>query len=148
MDDSRPLLSDEAWARFAAVIAAIKSPAGAPPEISDRDFLGAPLYRARTGRPWRDPPDRFDARDAVYRRSRRRQRAGRSRALLERPPPELEAVELLFVDGAIVRAHAHAAGAPAETGGPLPGRPAAAGAAPAPRSTSPRPTSARRRPRS
>lgn len=148
MDDSRLLLSDEAWARFAAVIAAIKSPAGASPEISDRDFLEALLYRARTGCPWRDLPDRFGAWDAVYQRFRRWQRAGHFRALFERLPPELEAVKLLFVDSTIVQAHAHAAGAPAEKGGPLPRRSAAAGAASAPRSTSPRPTSARRWPRS
>jgi len=71
MDEVRLMLDDASWDRFAAVIAAARSPAGAPPAPSDRDFVEAVLYRARTGCPWRDPPARFDAWDAVYQRFRR-----------------------------------------------------------------------------
>jgi transposase len=144
MDDSRLLLSDRVWTQFAAAIAAIKSPAGAPPELSDRDFIEALLYRARTGCPWRDLPTRFGAWDAVYQRFRRWQKAGYFQALFQRLPPDLEAVTILFFDSTIIRAHGHAAGASAKKGGPPPKPSAAVGAASAPRSTSPSPTSKRR----
>ena len=76
MDDSRLMLTDEAWGRLSAVIAGVRSRAGAPPRLSDRDFVEAVLYPGRTGCPRRDLPERFGARDAVYRRSRRREAAG------------------------------------------------------------------------
>ena len=71
MDDTRLLLSDAAWGRIAAVLAEVKHPAGAPPKLSDREFVEAVLFLARAGLPWRDLPARFGAWDAVYHRFRR-----------------------------------------------------------------------------
>jgi transposase len=53
----RVLLTDEAWAELAAVLATLTSRAGSPPVLSDRLFLEAVLSRARTGTPWRDLPE-------------------------------------------------------------------------------------------
>ncbi len=71
MEDVRFILTDEQWAMLGAVIAKVQSRAGAPPETSDRQFVEAVLYRARTGIPWRDLPVCFGAGDAVYQRFRR-----------------------------------------------------------------------------
>ena len=118
MDDVRLLLTDEIWERLDSIIQEVKSPAGAPAEISDREFVEAVLYRARTGIPWRDLPAYFGAWDAVYQRFRRWEKGGVWKAIFERLPEEgLEAVKVLFIDSTIVRAHQHAAGATAKKGG-------------------------------
>lgn len=144
MDDARLLLTDQTWAQFAAILAEVKSPAGAPPELPDRAFVEAILYLARTGCPWRDLPDRFGAWDAVYQRFRRWEKAGLWRALFARLPADLAAVRTLFFDSTVIRAHAHAAGAPQKKGARRRKAWAVAAAASAPSSTSRRPTSGRR----
>jgi transposase len=67
----RLLLTDEAWAEIASLLAKVKSRAGRPPVLSDRLCIEAVLYLARTGLPWRDLPKDFGRRDAVYNRFRR-----------------------------------------------------------------------------
>ncbi len=143
MDDTRLLLTDAAWLRIAAALRQAKSLAGSPPELPDRDFLEAILYRARTGCPWRDLPARFGDWNAVYQRFRRWKLVGTWRALFEALPGALEAVEALFLDSTVIRAHQHAAGASKKAAGRRPKPSAAAAAGSGPRSTSPRPTSGR-----
>ena len=114
----RLLLTEEAWAEIAPILAAIKSRAGSPPVLSDRMFIEAVLYLARTGTPWRDLPEAFGHWDAVYNRFRRWERRGLWRQLWERlqtdaSPPTRH----LFIDATIVRAHQHAAGALKKTVG-------------------------------
>jgi transposase len=118
MDDVRLLLTDEIWESLNSVIAEEKSRAGAPPETSDREFVEAVLYRARTGIPWRDLPACFGAWDAVYQRFRRWEKRGIWQALFKRlPESALDAIKVLFVDSTVIRAHAHAAGASEKKGG-------------------------------
>jgi transposase len=149
MDDARLVLTDATWARIAAALAELKSRRGAPPKLSDRDFLEALLYLARTGCPWRDLPDRFGAWDAVYHRFRRWLSAGLFLGLFAKlPGSALEAIRVLLGDSTIIRAHPHAAGAPRKKGARRPRRWAAAAAASRPRSTWGRPTSGRRWPSS
>ena len=45
----RLLFTDEMWAAIAPVLATLKSRAGRPPVVSDRLFIEAVLYLARTG---------------------------------------------------------------------------------------------------
>ena len=114
----RLLLTDEAWAEIAPILAAIKSRAGCPPALSDRLFIEAVLYLARTGTPWRDLPADFGHWDAVYNRFRRWERRVIWRQLGERL--QTDACPLtrhLFIDATIVRAHQHAAGALKKTVG-------------------------------
>lgn len=144
MDESRLMLTDESWGRIAAALAAVKSRAGAPPKQSDREFVEAVLYLARTGCPWRDLPERFGRWDAVYQRFRRWERAGYWRALFAILPADLAGVETSLLDSSVIRAHPHAAGAPKKRGANRPRPWAAAGAGSGPRSTWPPPT--RRRP--
>jgi transposase len=112
MDESRLLLTDRTWGRIAKVLAQLKSKRGAPAGLSDRDFVEAVLYMARTGCPWRDLPRRFGKWDAVYNRFRRWLDRGIWAGLLAvLPGRALEQVRVLFGDSTIIRAHQHAAGA-------------------------------------
>ena len=108
----RLLLTDEAWAELAPILATLKSRAGSPPALSARHFIEAVLYLARTGTPWRDLPADFGHWDAVYNRFRRWERRGIWRRLWERlQAGACPLTRHLFVDATIVRAHQHAAGA-------------------------------------
>ena len=132
----RLLLTDEAWAELASVLATRKSRAGHPPVLSDRLFIEAVLYLARTGTPWRDLPEDFGRWDAVYNRFRRWEARGLWRRLWERLQAEdCSLARHIFIDATIVRAHQHAAGALKKTAAKLHRLWAALGAACPPKST-------------
>ena len=108
----RLLLTDEAWAELAPILAAITSRAGSPPVLSARMCIAAVLSLARTGTPWRDLPEDFGHWDAVYNRFRRWEARGIWRQLWERlQGADCPLTRYLFIDATIVRAHQHAAGA-------------------------------------
>jgi transposase len=131
----RLLLTDEAWAELAPILAALKSHAGSPPVLSERMFIEAVLYLARTGTPWRDLPADFGRWDAVYNRFRRWERRGIWRQLWERlQAGACPMARHLFLDATMVRAHQHAAGALKKTAGTPPRLWAALGAAYPPKS--------------
>src|SRR5262245_66371032 len=118
MTSVRLVLTDAAWAEIATILAEIKHKAGRPPEQSDRMFIEAVLYMARTGIPWRDLPEDFGHWDAVYNRFRRWERRGIWRRLWERLQAEDgHLTRHLFIDATIVRAHQHASGASKKTEG-------------------------------
>jgi putative transposase len=135
----RYVLTNPIWQQLEPRVAAAKrSNAGAKPELPDRLFLEAVLYRARTGTPWRDLPDVFGDWNAVYQRSKRWREAGVWDRLFDGLPAGDEAAEVrrLFVDSTTVRAHPHAAGAKKKTARPR--TPSAGrGAGTPPRCTSP-----------
>jgi len=117
----RLLLTDEAWAQIATILARVKHPAGRSPALSDRMFLEAVLYVARTGIAWRDMPAAFGHWDAVYNRFRRWERRGIWRQLWQHlQQEEFTVAKALFIDSTIVRAHQHAAGALKKTAGKRP----------------------------
>ncbi|MCZ6675778.1 MAG: transposase, partial [Candidatus Poribacteria bacterium] len=62
----RFLLTDEIFDRLEPVLLEIKPKVGSPPQQSDRMFIEAVLYVARTGIPWRDLPDELGNYSAVY----------------------------------------------------------------------------------
>lgn len=74
------------------------------------------LYRARTGLPWRDLPERFGPWITVYKRHRRWSADGTWQMLLSAVQAEQDAEGRvdwdIAVDSTTVRAHQHAAGAP------------------------------------
>jgi transposase len=114
MGDVRLVLTDEVWADMAEVLAQVKQKDGRPPEQSDRMFLEAVLYLARTGVPSRDLP-------AVYNRFRRWEKRGVWRKLWEGVQQDrFKMAKQMFIDSTIVRAHQHAAGALKKTVGKRP----------------------------
>ena len=113
----RKLISDRIWqALEPAVTAAKHSAAGAPAELSDREFVEAVLYLNRTGSPWRDLPAALGYWHAVYMRFRRWEERGVWQRLWKnlQAAPFAQA-RALFLDSTTVRAHHHAAGAPKKT---------------------------------
>src|SRR4051794_29505180 len=110
----RQLIDDVMWEKLQPAIASAKhSRAGAPPTMTDREFLEALLYLNRTGTPWRDLPAELGYWHAVYMRYRRWTARGVWERLWKglQVEPFAQAREL-FLDSTTVRAHQHAAGAP------------------------------------
>src|SRR5580765_7835245 len=108
-DDVRLCMSDEVWERIAKALYAVKHPAGAPPDLSDRDFVEAILYHASVGGPWRDLPKRFGDWNAVYHRFARWADRGYWQAMFLIVPGDLADVQRLLLDSTTIRAHPHAA---------------------------------------
>ena len=110
----RRIITNPMWETLEPLVqAAKKSPVGPKPDTTDREFLEAVLYRARTGLPWRDLPEEFGGWNAVYQRWKRWRLAGNFQRLFDSLPAEtgLEEARKLFVDSTIIRAHPHASGA-------------------------------------
>ncbi len=144
----RYVITNALWAELGPRVAAAKrSAAGAPAALSDRLFLEAVLYRARTGVAWRDLPDAFGDWNAVYQRAKRWRLAGVWDRLFDALPTggPVGGVRRLFIDSTTVRAHPHAAGAKKRPGRART-RSAGRGAGTRRRSTSPAPTRTRRSP--
>ena len=108
----RLLISDALWSKIEPVLRELKHAAGSPPRLSDRMFIEAVLYQARTGTPWRDLPDEFGNWNAVYHRFRRWEKGGLWERLWHRfQNIDDDQLSELFIDSTVVRAHQHAAGA-------------------------------------
>lgn len=110
----RYMLTDDLWTALEPMVRQAKRhKGGQKPTLSDREFLEALLYLARTGLPWRDLPAEFGAWDAVYNRFRRWVTSGGLRALFEAmtADPQFDGLRRVFIDSTVVRAHQHAAGA-------------------------------------
>ena len=67
----RLLLTDEVFNEIKLILDEIKRRDGRRPVISDRRFIEAILYIARTGIPYRDLPYEFGNWSAIYNRLRR-----------------------------------------------------------------------------
>jgi transposase len=108
-------LTDEQWARLRPLLPP-RRPATGRPNKDHRPVVNGILWRLATGVPWRDLPERYGSWRTVYSRFRRWQRAGvwdRVLAALQAEGDARGALDwsLHFVDGTVVRAHQHAAGA-------------------------------------
>lgn len=62
----RHALSEEQWRRLQKVLPEQKT--GPAATLGDRAFIEAVLFRAKTGMPWRDLPERFGPWKSVYNR--------------------------------------------------------------------------------
>jgi len=103
----RHALSDEQWAQIAPLLP--RRAQGRKSARGDRLFIDAVLYRAKTGVPWRDLPERFGPWKSVYNRfARWAARDVWSRVFYELQFEEDETASI--VDGSVVRAHQDAAG--------------------------------------
>jgi len=132
-------VSDAEWARLAPLLPPQRPRVGRPSK-DHRAVVNGILWKLATGAPWRDLPERYGPWQSVYTRFRRWTRAGVWDRVLSALQRQADAAGRLdwgahFVDGTVVRAHQHAAGA--KKGAPTPARrSAAAAAASRPRSTS------------
>ena len=103
----RHALSDDQWRRLQRVLP--KQRTGPASELGDRIFVEAVLYRAKTGLPWRDLPERFGPWKSVYNRFSNWARKGHWAAIFRELQLEFDEVGSI-VDGSVVRAHQDASG--------------------------------------
>jgi transposase len=103
----RHALSDEQWKRLQAVIP--KQKAGPAPMRGDRLFVDAVLFRAKTGLPWRDLPERFGPWKSVYNRFSNWAKKGYWEIIFKELQLEVDE-DGSIVDGSVVRAHQDASG--------------------------------------
>ncbi len=103
----RHALTDAQWTRLKPLI---PSPKRGPRSLrGDRLFVEAVLFRAATGVPWRDLPERFGPWKSVYNRFSRWAQQGHWEVLLDSlQEPDEEKGSI--VDGSVVRAHQDASG--------------------------------------
>ena len=108
----RTCITDSLWAQLESALRAAKhSAAGAPGEMTEREFLEALLHLQRTGSPWRDLPPEFGYWHAVYMRFRRWEARGVWQRLWQNLQAEpLAGARDLFLDSTTVRATKSAAG--------------------------------------
>ena len=108
-------LTDQQWERLQPLLPPEK-PATGRPNVDHRRIINGILWRERTGAPWRDLPARYGRRSTVYSRFWRWRVAGlwdRLFAAVQRQADAAGDVDwgVHFVDGSVIRAHQHAAGA-------------------------------------
>jgi transposase len=107
-------LTDEEWVRLEPLLPD-RSPRRGGRWVDHRLILNGVFWRTRTGSPWRDLPGEYGHWKTAYNRHRRWSADGTySRVLdeLRRDADQGEGVGwVVGVDGAVVRAHQHAAGA-------------------------------------
>ena len=108
-------LTDEQWTRLAPLLPPQRPERGRP-NHDHRRVVNGMLWRLATGAPWRDLPPKYGSWRTVYSRFRRWQRAGVFDCILTDLQRMADAAgkldwSLHFVDGSVVRAHQHAAGA-------------------------------------
>jgi transposase len=132
-------LTDEHWARLAPLLPPQKPKRGRRAR-DHRQMLNALLWMHATGAQWRDLPERYGPWQSVATRLYRWVAAGVWGTILATLQQQGDAAgqrdwSAHFVDGTVVRAHQHAAGARHAKGGLLSRRSAKAGAASAPNST-------------
>jgi len=108
-------LNDEQWERLQPLLPAQKPRTGRP-NLDHRQVVNGILWILRTGAPWRDLPERYGKWPTVSCRFYRWREAGiwdRVWAQLQSVADEQEQIDwqVHFLDGTVVRAHQHAAGA-------------------------------------
>jgi transposase len=108
-------LTNQRWERLQPLLPAQKPNTGRPAH-DHRTILNGILWILRTGAPWRDLPERYGPWQTVASRFYRWQRAGIWQRIFDALKQQADAVGQLnwllhFVDGTVIRAHQHAAGA-------------------------------------
>jgi transposase len=108
-------LTDAEWARLAPLLPPERPPVGRPNK-AHRGIVNGILWKLRTGAPWRDLPERYGPWESVHTRFRRWRLAGVWDRVLAAVQAEGDAARKLdwslhFLDGTVIRAHQHAAGA-------------------------------------
>jgi transposase len=103
----RHALTDEQWHRLQVILP--KQKAGPEATRGDRLFIEAVLFRAKTGLPWRDLPERFGPWKSVYNRFSNWAKKGHWATIFKELQLEVDETGSI-VDGSVVRAHQDASG--------------------------------------
>ena len=108
-------LAEPQWQRLKPLLPAQKPDTGRPSN-DHRTVLNGILWVLRTGAPWRDVPERYGAWETVSGRFYYWRKIGLWQRILERLQQQTDADgklnwDIHFVDGSVIRAHQHAAGA-------------------------------------
>lgn len=103
----RHALTEAQWARLLPLLP--KQRTGPKATRGDRLFIEAVLFRARTGTPWRDLPERFGPWKSVYNRFANWARRGHWAVIFRELQLEIDETGSI-VDGSVVRAHQDASG--------------------------------------
>jgi len=108
-------LSDQQWARLEPSLPPIKPHTGHSNK-DHRPILNGILWIDRTGAPWRDLPERYGKWTTISSRFYRWQKAGIWQQILDKLQSQADKQgkldwDIHYVDGTVVRAHQHAAGA-------------------------------------
>lgn len=104
----RHALTDEQWARLEPLLP--KRAEGRQATRGDRLFVDAVIYRAKTGIPWRDLPERFGPWKSVYNRFRNWAAKDVWAQVFRELRMEDDDPIGSIVDGTTVRAHQDASG--------------------------------------
>ena len=102
----RLMLTDEHWSKLRAIL--LEDRVYDKPE--HRNTMEGILYRMRVGCPWRDLPESFGLWNTIFRRFLLWSRKGILQRLFKKLITEPD-FEWIFIDGSIVKAHQHSAGA-------------------------------------
>jgi transposase len=102
-------LTDEQFKKIENMLPGREGYVGATAQ-DNRIFINGVLWIFKTGAPWRDLPERYGYWKNVHRRFSRWSKAGMFDKIF-RVLSEDADMEFLLMDGTIVKAHQHAAGA-------------------------------------
>jgi transposase len=127
-------LTNTQWERLQPLLPPQKPKTGRP-AVDHRRILNGMLWILRTGAPWRDLPERYGPWRTVASRFYRGQRAGIWERLFAAVQAQADAAgqlnwDIHYLDGTMIRAHQHAAGAKKGTQSPKPSAGAGAGSVP------------------
>lgn len=103
----RHALTDEQWARLQPLLPG--RPQGRKAARGDRLFVDAVIFRARTGIPWRDLPERFGNWKGVYNRFRNWAQKDCWAQIFRELQIDIDETASI-ADGSVVRAHQDASG--------------------------------------
>lgn len=103
----RHALTDEQWARLEPLLP--RRPQGRKATRGDRLFVDAVVFRAKTGLPWRDLPERFGNWKSVYNRFANWAKKDVWSKVFYELRVEVDEIASI-VDGSTVRAHQDASG--------------------------------------
>lgn len=108
-------LTDQQWQRLQPLLPDQNPPVGRP-NLDHRKVINGILWILRTGSPWRDLPERYGHWQTVCGRFYRWRKQGVWQRIFQRLQQQAQRQgqlnwEIHFVDGSVIRAHQHAAGA-------------------------------------
>jgi len=107
-------MRDDQWERIRDLLPGQEGHVGVT-AADNRLFVGAALYRYRTGMPWRDLPERFGDWKNAHQRFSRWAKSGVWEKVFRHLSADADN-EYAMIDSTIVRAHQHSAGAEKKVG--------------------------------